>query len=92
MAKPKKSSRGILLGHTHWDHIQGFPFFTPAFIEADTIYGRKAAAALHDVLAGQMEFTYFPIELTSCWRRSPTRLTEGIHHRRRVAPGSRHPP
>src|SRR5687768_7213430 len=22
----------MLIGHTHWDHIQGFPFFTPAFL------------------------------------------------------------
>ena len=23
----------IFITHTHWDHIQGFPFFTPAFIK-----------------------------------------------------------
>ena len=22
----------LLIGHTHWDHIQGFPFFTPLFL------------------------------------------------------------
>jgi hypothetical protein len=26
-------SASILLGHTHWDHIQGFPFFSPAFVK-----------------------------------------------------------
>src|SRR5436305_1593182 len=54
----------ILLGHTHWDHIQGFPFFTPAFVKGNTIaiYGPAGSRnPLHDVLAGQMEFTYFPI-------------------------------
>jgi phosphoribosyl 1,2-cyclic phosphodiesterase len=37
----------ILLGHTHWDHIQGFPFFIPAFIKGNSaaIYGPRDAAA-----------------------------------------------
>ena len=26
----------ILISHTHWDHIQGFPFFIPAFIPKNT--------------------------------------------------------
>src|ERR1700704_4674631 len=28
----------ILLGHTHWDHIQGFPFFSPAFVHGNSIF------------------------------------------------------
>jgi CheY-like chemotaxis protein/phosphoribosyl 1,2-cyclic phosphodiesterase len=56
----------ILLGHTHWDHIQGFPFFDPAFVpgNAIAIYGPQGSRnSLHGALAGQMEFTYFPVEL-----------------------------
>ena len=56
----------ILLGHTHWDHIQGFPFFGPAFVAGNSaaIYGPDGSrGSLHDVLSGQMEFTYFPVEL-----------------------------
>src|SRR5213075_113424 len=56
----------ILVGHTHWDHIQGFPFFSPAFAKGNsvTIYGPQGSrGSLHDVLAGQMEFTYFPVAL-----------------------------
>src|SRR6476619_708752 len=26
----------ILLSHTHWDHIQGFPFFSPLYIAGNT--------------------------------------------------------
>ena len=34
MAQGKKAiDSNILLGHTHWDHIQGFPFFSPAFVK-----------------------------------------------------------
>jgi CheY-like chemotaxis protein/phosphoribosyl 1,2-cyclic phosphodiesterase len=84
MAQGKKSiDANILLGHTHWDHIQGFPFFEPAFVSGNSvaIYGPEgSSSSLHDVLAGQMEFTYFPVEL----RQLPATityhdLTEGIH-------------
>ena len=73
----------VLLGHTHWDHIQGFPFFAPAFVEGNSaaIYGPEGSSrSLHDVLAGQMEFTYFPIALSQLPAAiSYHDLTEGIH-------------
>jgi phosphoribosyl 1,2-cyclic phosphodiesterase len=56
----------LLLGHTHWDHISGFPFFTPAFVPGNrlVIYGaRDLDRSLRDVLAGQMHYTYFPVPL-----------------------------
>jgi phosphoribosyl 1,2-cyclic phosphodiesterase len=56
----------ILLGHTHWDHISGFPFFTPAFKAGNSfkIYGaRDLDRSLQSVLAGQMHHTYFPVPL-----------------------------
>ncbi|MFL6416171.1 MAG: MBL fold metallo-hydrolase, partial [Bryobacteraceae bacterium] len=62
----KPMSSVILLSHTHWDHIQGFPFFAPAFVPGSklTVCGPEGSArSLPDVLAGQMEFTYFPVEL-----------------------------
>ena len=63
---PKPITATILLSHTHWDHIQGFPFFIPLFIPGNrfTVCGPKGAnSSLPDVLAGQMEYTYFPVEL-----------------------------
>jgi len=56
----------IFLSHTHWDHIQGFPFFWPAFVPGNTltIYaGRDLDRELESVLAGQMEYAYFPVRL-----------------------------
>ena len=56
----------ILLSHTHWDHISGFPFFPPAFVPSNTltIYAaRNIDKRLEDVMAGQMEYTYFPVTL-----------------------------
>jgi phosphoribosyl 1,2-cyclic phosphodiesterase len=56
----------LMLGHTHWDHISGFPFFTPVFNPGNrlAIYGaRDLDRSLRDVLAGQMHYTYFPVPL-----------------------------
>jgi CheY-like chemotaxis protein/phosphoribosyl 1,2-cyclic phosphodiesterase len=84
MAKGKKPIKAnILLGHTHWDHIQGFPFFSPAFVKGNSvaIYGPEGSrGSLHHVLAGQMEYTYFPVELNQLPAAiSYHDLTEGIH-------------
>src|SRR6266571_4286808 len=60
-------SASILFSHTHWDHIQGFPFFAPAFEPRNTIavYGPEGGRrSLHDTLARQMELSYFPVELS----------------------------
>ena len=56
----------VLLTHTHWDHIQGFPFFAPAFIPGNeiTVYGAAGSEEdIHTALAGQMLHRYFPVSL-----------------------------
>ncbi|HYU20325.1 MAG TPA: MBL fold metallo-hydrolase [Chloroflexota bacterium] len=56
----------LLLSHTHWDHISGFPFFPPAFVKGNTITvcaARNIDRRLEDVMSGQMEYTYFPVKL-----------------------------
>ena len=56
----------ILLSHTHWDHIQGFPFFAPLFVPGNriTVCGPEGSGrSLREVLSGQMEFTYFPVDI-----------------------------
>ena len=56
----------ILVSHTHWDHIQGLPFFGPLFSPdaAGRSRARVASACrCREVLAGQMEYTYFPIAI-----------------------------
>ncbi|MCX6023527.1 MAG: MBL fold metallo-hydrolase, partial [Chloroflexi bacterium] len=56
----------VLLTHTHWDHIQGFPFFAPAFMPGNrlTVYGPgDSQRSLTEALAGQMQYTYFPVNL-----------------------------
>lgn len=55
----------ILLGHTHWDHIQGLPFFEPLFRPGRwDVYGpRGLGTSLAQVLGGQMQYQYFPVTL-----------------------------
>ena len=55
----------ILLGHTHWDHIQGLPFFEPLFGGGHwDVYGpRGLGVSLDQTLAGQMNYQYFPVAL-----------------------------
>jgi phosphoribosyl 1,2-cyclic phosphodiesterase len=56
----------LLLTHTHWDHIQGFPFFVPAYHVENhlRVIGYEGARrGLQDTLAGQMENPYFPVAL-----------------------------
>lgn len=56
----------LFIGHIHWDHIQGFPFFVPVFLP-DTELNIYAPAgfkrSLEEALAGQMQYSYFPVKL-----------------------------
>lgn len=54
----------LLLSHTHWDHIQGLPFFAPIYESRCRlrILGCEGARkGLMAALTGQMESTYFPV-------------------------------
>jgi phosphoribosyl 1,2-cyclic phosphodiesterase len=52
----------LFLSHPHWDHIQGFPFFGPAYLPTTTIhvYGSEKNEN-YQLLSGQMSNAYFPV-------------------------------
>lgn len=54
----------VLLTHLHWDHIIGFPFFTPLFrpdAKVDVFGPRQPEGTLDEVFTGVMRPPYFPI-------------------------------
>ena len=56
----------LFITHTHWDHIQGFPFFAPAYHpDFDiTIYGAKGFGKdLESLFKGQLDQDYFPVQM-----------------------------
>ena len=62
--KNQPLSLTLLLTHTHWDHIQGLPFFAPIYdprCRLRILGGEGARVGLVNALTGQMESTYFPV-------------------------------
>lgn len=58
----------ILFTHFHWDHIQGFPFFAPAYNDQQQIgilaMGRRGKIKnLKEIFSMQMQTEYFPVKL-----------------------------
>ncbi len=56
----------LFIGHTHWDHIQGFPFFIPAYRQDTTmtVYGASGFGKdLQSIFSGQLDADYFPVQL-----------------------------
>lgn len=67
LKRPAIHEAVLLLTHTHWDHINGFPFFVPAYqpgrrftVMAGHLIGR---GGVHSVLASQMAYPMFPVPL-----------------------------
>lgn len=60
---PRRVVGSILISHTHWDHIQGFPFFAPVFGRNNRfvlIGQQRVDKHLEEVLAGQFIEPYLP--------------------------------
>ena len=77
----------ILVTHTHWDHIQGFPFFLPAYLAGTrlSVYGARGLdRTLEGSLSGQMQHTYFPVQLDEL--RAEITFEEVAEERFRVGP------
>ena len=58
----------LFLSHTHWDHIQGLPFFQPSYHEKTklTIYGSpRKERSFASILKEQMDYEYFPVSMSA---------------------------
>ncbi|MBI4657338.1 MAG: response regulator [Verrucomicrobia bacterium] len=65
LAKAGPQKLHLFITHTHWDHIQGFPFFAPIYIPGFeiAIYGASTFGKdLQSIFRGQLDRDYFPIQ------------------------------
>jgi phosphoribosyl 1,2-cyclic phosphodiesterase len=63
-----RGSAHLLISHTHWDHIQGLPFFSPLYRAGNTlhVYARQRDDThLRAIFASQTEYLYFPVPLAT---------------------------
>ncbi|OGH56545.1 MAG: hypothetical protein A3G34_08875 [Candidatus Lindowbacteria bacterium RIFCSPLOWO2_12_FULL_62_27] len=66
LARKEKLDCSILLSHTHWDHICGFPFFVPAYIPGNAFTFKGPVhyeQSLKDVMVGHTQYAYFPVRV-----------------------------
>ncbi len=68
LSRFKQVTATLFISHTHWDHIQGFPFFVPAYIPGNklSIYGPPSDVqdqSLKQIMALQTNYEYFPIRI-----------------------------
>jgi phosphoribosyl 1,2-cyclic phosphodiesterase len=56
----------VLITHSHWDHIQGLPFFIPNFIPGNTLklhgaFDLVSGKGVEQVMSVQLQYSYFPV-------------------------------
>lgn len=56
----------VLITHSHWDHIQGLPFFIPNFIAGNTLrlhgsFDPVSGKGIEQVMSVQLQYSYFPV-------------------------------
>jgi phosphoribosyl 1,2-cyclic phosphodiesterase len=66
----RKVTEAVLyLTHTHWDHVNGFPFFAPAFSPAFRLQIKAGhlldMGGVHEILSSQMTNPMFPVPLSA---------------------------
>lgn len=72
----------IFLTHPHWDHIQGFPFFTPMYIPSNKIVVHgwpTATRKVRHTITDQMEGTYFPVNFSQLSSDIVFEEIQGLH-------------
>ena len=65
----------LLLSHFHWDHIQGLPFFVPAYVPTTKldIVGGNVRTSLREALVHQMSDPVFPVRFDELGAKIRTR-------------------
>ncbi len=69
MTKGSPVDTKLFISHTHWDHIQGFPFFVPSYIPGNKlkVFGPPSDVqklTIKDIMAMQTNYEYFPVRVS----------------------------
>lgn len=56
----------VLISHSHWDHIQGLPFFIPNFVPGNLLrlhgaFDPVSGKGVEQVMSVQLQYSYFPV-------------------------------
>jgi len=62
-ATPRRKEYHIFFTHFHYDHLQGFPFFVPAYDQTVSIHFYSPVARFKQIVHEQMRHPYFPITM-----------------------------
>lgn len=62
LSRGVKGDIHVLVTHTHWDHIQGWPFFVPGYIPDNTVHFYSCIQNCHQRFQRQQHFDHFPVE------------------------------
>lgn len=65
LAKEEARVFHIFISHFHWDHIQGLPFFDPAYNQDSEIHFYSPSEDLKRILFAQMEEPEFPVTMNA---------------------------
>ncbi|GAB6392103.1 MAG: metallo-beta-lactamase family protein [Treponematales bacterium] len=74
--RPRPPAYHLFLSHFHWDHIQGLPFFAPAYDPAVSLDIYSPEPGAEEALSGQMTPPYFPVGLDALRARKTFHLME----------------
>ena len=100
LAKKEPVNAHLFVSHLHWDHIQGFPFFAPAFVPTTelSIFGpeRCVGSDLRQAFATQMKPPHFPVGLDAmrakmAFRSIPAGLEMNVGSLKITAGAASHP-
>jgi phosphoribosyl 1,2-cyclic phosphodiesterase len=82
--RPPTRNYHIFFSHLHWDHLQGLPFFSPAYDPSVSIDFYSPMENLEQALRGQMATPYFPVTMDAMGAKKTFHRLGGPEHLRGV--------
>jgi phosphoribosyl 1,2-cyclic phosphodiesterase len=67
----------LFFSHFHWDHIQGLPFFSPAYDPSVSLDFYSPTAELEQILQSQMRPPFFPVRMDTMGSRRTFHVLTG---------------